>query len=198
MADTTETRIALYGGSFDPIHMGHLIIAEEARWQCDLETVLFVVTAHPPHKKEPRVDAESRLKMVEMAIDSEPGFRPSRIEIDRGGSSYTEETLKELQGTYPGADLYLIVGADSVLDFSAWRNPEAVIDMSNVVVIPRPGFDLSKMEPSLRGKVRILEGPAVEISSTMLRQRLRENKPVRFLIPDKVGRYIQEKRLYRD
>lgn len=191
-------KIGVFGGSFNPIHMGHLIIAEEARWQCDLETVLFIVTAHPPHKKEPRVDAESRFKMVEMAIDNEPDFRPSRIEIDRGGNSYTEETLKELQAAYPGADLYLIVGADSVLDFSAWKNPEAVIDMSHVVVVPRPGFDLSQMEPSLRAKVRVLEGPAVEISSTMIRQRLRENKTVRFLIPDKVERYIQEQRLYRD
>jgi nicotinate-nucleotide adenylyltransferase len=189
-------KIGVFGGSFDPIHIGHLIIAEEARWQCRLDTVLFVVTAHPPHKKEPRVDAETRFEMVRLALDGQPDFRPSRIEIDRGGSSYTEETLKELRCEYGNVPFYLIVGGDSVLDFSAWKNPEAVIGMTRIVVLPRPGFDLSQMDPRIQGKVWVLEGPSIELSSTILRKRLREGKSIRFLVPEGVEKFIRERALY--
>ncbi|UCD56159.1 MAG: nicotinate-nucleotide adenylyltransferase [Candidatus Hydrogenedentota bacterium] len=189
-------KIGIFGGSFDPIHIGHLIIAEEASWQCGLDTVLFMVTSHPPHKKEPEASAEDRFKMVEIATDGEPRFRPSRMEIERGGSSYTEETLKELHRLYPEASFYLIVGADSVLDFSVWKHPNAVIEMAKLVVAPRPGFDLLQMEPMVQGKTCILQGPAVALSSTMIRERLHEGKPVRFLVPGAVERYISERRLY--
>jgi nicotinate-nucleotide adenylyltransferase len=191
-------KIGILGGTFDPIHIGHLIIAEEARWQCELDAVLFVVTSHPPHKKEPEAGVEDRFRMVELATEGEPAFRPSRIEIERGGDSYTAETLKELLRLYPGASLHLIVGADSVIDFSDWKNPDAVIEMADVVVASRPGFDPSQMEPRLRGRTHILHSPAVEISSTMIRKRLHDGKPVRFLVPESVERYIRERRLYSD
>ncbi len=189
-------KIGILGGTFDPIHTGHLIIAEEARWQCELDIVLFIVTSHPPHKKEPEAAAEDRFRMVELATVGEPAFRPSRIEIERGGNSYTAETLRELLRMYPGASLHLIVGADSVIDFSDWKNPEAVIEMADVVVASRPGFDLSQMEPRLRGRTRVLQSPAVEISSTMIRKRLHDGKSVRFLVPEAVERYIRERQLY--
>ena len=112
-------RIGILGGSFDPPHIGHLIVAEEARWQCELETILFMVTSHPPHKGEPEAAPEDRFRMVEIATDGAPAFCPSRMEIERGGSSYTAQTLQELRRLYPDASLYLIVGADSVLDLSA-------------------------------------------------------------------------------
>ena len=137
-------KIGIFGGSFDPIHIGHLVIAQEARWQCNLDRVLFMVSSNPPHKHEPEASVQDRLKMVELAIEGEECFETSRIEIERGGHSYTSETLKELHRLYPNASFYLIVGADSVLDFSTWKTPEAVIEMANVVVAPRPGFDLSK------------------------------------------------------
>ncbi|GAB4342904.1 MAG: nicotinate-nucleotide adenylyltransferase [Candidatus Abyssubacteria bacterium] len=189
-------KLGIMGGTFDPIHIGHLIIAEEARWQCGLDTVLFIVTRQPPHKKAPEAGAEDRFKMVELATGAVQGFRPSRIEIERGGNSYTAETLRELKRIHPDAAMYLIVGSDSVIDFSDWKNPDAVIEMAEVVVAPRPGFDLAQMEPRLRGKARVLDAPTFSISSTMLRERLHNGKPIRFLVPEPVERYIQERRLY--
>ena len=191
-------KIGILGGSFDPIHIGHLAIAQEARWQCGLDVVLFMVTARPPHKKEPEAPVEHRLRMVELAIENESTFLPSRIEIERGGASYTAETLKELRRIYPDGSFYLIVGADSVLDFSAWKHPERVIEMSNVVVAPRAGFNLSQMEPGMEGKAHILQSVTIEISSTLIRARLHEGKPVRFFVPDVVERYIREHKLYSD
>ena len=189
-------RIGMLGGSFDPPHIGHLIIAEEARWQCELDTILFMVTSHPPHKSEPEAAPEDRFRMVELAIEGMPSFSPSRMEIDRGGSSYTAQTLKELHRLYPNASLYLIIGADSVLDLSAWKNPDAVVEMANLVVAPRPGFDLSQMEPRLQDKTHVLETPTVAISSTLIRRRLHGGESIRFLVPDAVERYIREHKLY--
>ncbi len=180
-----HARIGVFGGSFDPIHVGHLVIAQEARWQCELDMVLFVITAHPPHKQEPEASGLDRLKMVELAIGDEEGFEVSRIEIERGGRSYTSETLKELHQLYPTSSFYLIVGADSALDFSTWKTPEAVIELANVVVAPRPGFDLSEISPALKGKTRVFQVPTLALSSTMIRQRRREGKPIRFLVPKK-------------
>lgn len=190
------TRIGVFGGSFDPIHIGHLVIAQEARWQCELDMVLFVVSAHPPHKQEPEASVQDRLKMVEMAVEGEEGFEVSRIEIERGGHSYTSETLKELHQLYPTASFHLIVGADSALDFSTWKTPETVVELANVIVAPRPGFDLSKMEPALRGKTRVFQTPTLALSSTMIRQRLREGKPIRFLVPTSVEQYIHDRDLF--
>jgi nicotinate-nucleotide adenylyltransferase len=134
--------------------------------------------------------------MVASAIQGEPAFRVSPIEIERGGASYTAETLKEIGRLHPGASLYLIVGADSAVDFSSWKDPEAVVDMANVVVAPRPGFDLSEMEPRLRGKAQVFQSPTLELSSTMIRERLRTGRPVRFLVPEAVEHYIRERGLY--
>jgi nicotinate-nucleotide adenylyltransferase len=189
-------KIGVFGGSFDPIHIGHLAIAQEARWQFELDVVLFMVTAHPPHKKEPEAPVEHRLRMVESAIEDEPYFEPSRIEIERGGDSYTAETLRQLRKMYPQASLYLIVGSDSAIDFSTWKNPEEVIEMANVVIASRPGFDLSLMEPRLKGKADISRFPALELSSTTIRERLRSGRPIRFLVPEVVERYIREHGLY--
>ena len=191
-------RIGMLGGSFDPPHIGHLVIAEEARWQCELETILFMVTSHPPHKREPEAAPDDRFRMVELAIDGVPAFSPSRMEIERGGSSYTAQTLKELHRLYPDSSLHLIVGADSVLDLSAWKNPDAVVEMANLIVAPRPGFDLSQMEPSLRNRTRVLQTPTVAISSTLIRRRLHNGESIRFLVPEAVERYIHKHRLYSD
>lgn len=190
-------RIGVFGGSFDPIHTGHLEISREAFRQCRLDMVLFVVAAIPPHKKAPKIPVERRLEMVELAIANEPGFHASRIEIERGGPSYTAETLRELRGEYAEASFFLIVGADSAIDFSSWKNPQAVIEMSNIVVAPRPGFDSSTMEPRLRSKSIILESPELDISSTTIRKRLREGKSIEALVPPSVEEYIRARGLYR-
>ena len=196
--DIEQKRIGVFGGSFDPIHIGHLAIAQEALWQCNLDIVLFMVAALPPHKKEPEASVEHRLRMVELAVVGETAFHPSRIEIERGGASYTAETLAELHRLYPGASFFLIVGADSAIDFSSWKDPDAVIERASVVIAPRPGFNLSEMEPRLEGKAQVFQSPTIELSSTMIRKRLHENRPVRFLVPDAAERYIHEHGLYSD
>ncbi len=190
-------RIGVFGGSFDPIHIGHLEISREALRQCKLDMVLFVVAAIPPHKKTPEVPVARRLEMVELAIADEPDFHASRIEIQRGGPSYTAETLRELRGGYAEASFFLIVGADSAIDFSLWKSPDVVIEMANVVIAPRPGFDPSTMEPRLRSKALVLESPELDISSTVIRKRLREGKSIEALVPAVVDRYIRAHDLYR-
>lgn len=194
--DAGPKRIGVFGGSFDPIHVGHLAISREALRRCGLDVVLFIVAAVPPHKKEPDASVEHRLRMVELAVEDEPDFQPSRIEIERDGASYTAETLRELRAIYPGASFYLIVGADSAIDFSSWKTPDAVIEMANVVIAPRPGFDPSEMEPRLRSEAHVLQSPEIDVSSTIIRKRTREGKPVGSLVPAAVDRYIREHRLY--
>jgi nicotinate-nucleotide adenylyltransferase len=190
-------KIGILGGTFDPIHIGHLIIAQEALWQCGLDRVLFMVTALPPHKKEPRATAKARYEMVELALDGMREFQPSRLEIDRGGSSYTVQTLRELHRLYPESAHYWIVGGDSILEFQTWEDPGDVIALANLIVAPRPGFDLSKVDAALENKIILLNNsPQVNISSTELRKRLREGAPVRFLIPKVVEEYIYGHRLY--
>jgi nicotinate-nucleotide adenylyltransferase len=188
--------MGVFGGSFDPIHIGHLIIAHEALWRFDLDTVLFVVTAHPPHKQEPEAPVRDRLEMVALAVACEESFVTSRIEIDRGGESYTADTLRELRRLHPDASFYLIVGGDSLLDFSNWKEPETVIQMAHVIAAPRPGFDVSNMESSLEKKTEVFQAPTLAISSTMIRERLHAGQPIRFLVPEPVERYIYERHLY--
>jgi nicotinate-nucleotide adenylyltransferase len=189
-------KIGVLGGTFDPIHIGHLIIAQEALWQCGLDRVLFMVTAQPPHKKAPKAGAEDRYAMVELALNGTRGFQPSRLEIERGGNSYTVQTLHELHRVYPEAAHYWIVGGDSLLEFRMWEDPDDVIRLANLIVAPRPGFDLSKVDPALGGKVIVLDSPQVGISSTEVRRRIQEGAPVRFLIPRVVEEYIYGHRLY--
>jgi nicotinate-nucleotide adenylyltransferase len=189
-------KIGILGGTFDPIHIGHLIIAQEALWQCRLDCVLFMVTARPPHKRAPEAVAEHRYKMVELAIEKRKGFRPSRLEIERGGNSYTVQTLRELQRLYPDASHYWIVGGDSILEFKTWEDPEDVIRLANLIVAPRPGFDLSGVDPALNGRITILDTPQIDISSTTIRKRIHEGRPIGFLIPAQVEDYIQRNRLY--
>ncbi len=189
-------KIGILGGTFDPVHIGHLIIGQEALWQCELDCVLFMVTAQPPHKKAPRVSAEDRFRMVELATTGVEEFRPSRLEIERGGNSYTVQTLRELHRLYPNAAHFWIVGGDSVLEFRTWEDPEDVIRLANLIVAPRPGFNISQIDPALQGKVVALDIPQIDISSTEIRRRLREGNPVRFLVPKQVEDYIQEHGLY--
>ncbi|RJP16074.1 MAG: nicotinate-nucleotide adenylyltransferase [Candidatus Abyssobacteria bacterium SURF_5] len=189
-------KIGILGGTFDPIHIGHLVIAQEALWQCELDRVLFMVTAQPPHKKAPRARAEDRYNMVELALQGITEFQPSRLEIERGGNSYTVQTLHELHRLYPAASHYWIVGGDSILEFQTWEDPEDVIRLANLIVAPRPGFDLSKVDPALRNKIIVLDAPQVDVSSTQIRRRITEKQPVRFLLPKIVEEYIYGHRLY--
>ena len=193
--------LGVLGGTFDPIHLGHLILGEQVREQLGLDRVLFVPSARPPHKLGDRIaDAEHRLAMVELAVTSNPHFAVSRRELDRVGPSYTITTIKELRSQGHG-QVYFVLGADAVLDLRSWREPDELLRACQVVAAARPGFDLSRISRALgaerASRVRVLDIPQIEISSTDLRQRVAAGRSLRYLVPDAVGDYIAEKGLYR-
>ncbi len=188
----------ILGGTFDPIHFGHLAIAEEARERLGLARVLFIPTGAPPHKPRGRADAEDRRRMAELAVADNPAFAVSRLEIDRPGRSYTVETLRALRAQYPEADFTLLLGADMALEFHRWRDPEGILAQATVAAITRPGYDLSHLAAlPTAGRITPLEAPGLLISSTDLRARVREGRSIRYLVPAAVREYIAARALYR-
>jgi nicotinate (nicotinamide) nucleotide adenylyltransferase len=196
-------RIGVLGGAFDPIHHAHLFSAEVAAAACDLERVLLVPASRSPLKGRSTAPPAERVAMARLAAAANPRLEVSTLEIDRPPPSYTADTLANLQQTYPGADLYLILGVDALQDFLRWRQPERILDLSQLVVVARPGFDLAIPPPLIAQlghratRIRLLPMPRLEISSTEIRRRLLAGEPVRYLLPDAVERYIRQRRLYR-
>ncbi len=190
------------GGTFDPIHFGHLILAEQAREALNLSRVVFVTAGSPPHKAGAVVSpAEKRFQMVSIAIEGNSNFECSRMEIDRPGPSYTVDTLRALRSEYPAdTRIYLLLGADEAKDFALWRDPEGILDMATVVVANRPGISTQEQLSNLPGDIgkRMvrLQMPGVDISSTDIRQRVAEGRSIRYLVPAGVEEYITEHRLY--
>ncbi len=189
------------GGTFDPIHYGHLLLAEQAREQLGLSRVLFIPSGKPPHKlTRPVSDAEHRLHMTELAIRGNDAFEVSSCEIERDGPSYTIATIRELKAA-TGAEIVFITGADSVLDMPMWRMPEAILSEATVVTFPRPGFDLGRIGEALgdglAGRVRVLEGPMIALSSSDIRARVARGLSIRYMVPDAVDQYIRAHGLYR-
>jgi len=196
------TRIGVLGGSFDPIHYGHLAVAEEMRVQQALDAVLFVPTRQAPHKGAGVATAEQRYLMTQLAIAGNPCFFVSRIELDRSGPSYTVETLRELHIQYPTADLYFIIGADMAMDFYNWREPEIIMELAQVVAVNRPGLALEQVRHQLEwpqvSRMLFAEVPALDISSTDLRARTAGGRSLRYLTPEPVAVYIAKEGLYRE
>lgn len=198
---TGELRIGILGGIFDPIHYGHLTIAEEARYHFALREVVFVPCGNPPHKQEGIItEAKHRLAMTRLALTDNPAFRLSSMEIDRPGLSYAIDTIELLQQEYGAAKLYFIMGADAILELETWKEPQRLAAACQVVAATRPGYDLGGLERTL-GKeiasgIALLEAPGVAISSREIRQRVRQGAPIRYLVPEAVGRYITDHRLY--
>ena len=191
-------RIGILGGTFDPIHLGHLIIAQEALAHCCLDRVLFVPSADPPHKNAAEMaPAEARARMVALALDGHPRFELCRIELERSGKSYTVETLRQLRGKLGTAtEFFLIVGADNAPEMSTWCDPLAVLDLAHVTVMGRPGFLPDDIDKRIAARMRFLETPLIEISSTQIRFRIRTGMPIRYWVPETVARYIETRRLY--
>ncbi len=193
------SRIALFGGSFDPIHVGHLAIAEAARRQLGLDEVVFVPARRNPLKEhEPEVSAEDRYEMVRHALDASPGMRASRVEVDRAATSYTIDTLRAFAGT--GVELSVILGADALTDVPRWREPEAVLALATLLVAKRPGApdpDLGAIRAlSPKARLRLLESPLVDLSSRELRAYARAGGSLRYLVPEPAWRYAAEHGLY--
>lgn len=199
-------RRGILGGTFDPVHTGHLILAQEALWRLRLDEVWFIPTGSPWMKRgEPVTDRERRRAMVELAIAGNPAFRCSPIELDRPGETYTVDTLEALRsGEMAGDELLFVMGADALRSMHLWKSPKRVLELVRVVVALRPGHgepDLSRLEeidPDAAERVMTVRAPLIEISGTELRRRISLGETVRYLVPDAVGAYITENNLYRD
>lgn len=200
---SNERRIGIMGGTFDPIHTGHLIIAEEARYRFGLEKVIFIPTGTPPHKpNQPTTDAEIRFEMTVLATRDNPAFETSRIEIDRPGFSYTVDTLAEFKSIFgENTRLYLITGADAILEILTWHKPEKLLGMCELIAAARPGYDLKdvakRLPKEFLDSTIFLEVPGISISSTELRDRIARDMPIKYLVPRSVEEYIREKGLYK-
>ena len=196
------TRLGVLGGTFDPIHMGHLILGEAAREQLDLDLVLFVPTGQPWRKAGRDISpARDRLAMVQLAIEGNPAFEASSIETEREGPSYSHETLEILANDNPGAALYLILGTDALVDLPHWRSPERIVELATLAVASRTdGGGGDQSEAALAGfqaRVLKLSMPEIGISASVIRERVAHGKSVRYLVSPGVAAYIKECSLYR-
>lgn len=198
----TLRKIGIMGGTFDPIHFGHLVVAEEAFYALSLSEVIFVPTGNPPHKRFSEVsDAEIRYTMTLLATLDNPHFSVSRVEINRKTASHTVDTLREMRHWYQtgSVEFYFITGMDAVLSIDTWKEPEAITDLCSLVAVSRPGYNPKKMEdlPSkIRNAIIPLEIPLLAISSTEIRTRIKEGRSIRYLVPWTIENYIFKKKLY--
>ena len=194
-------RLGLMGGTFDPVHYGHLVIAEETRLVFGLDRVDFVTSADPPHKKGYEITpAEHRYAMTLLATASNPFFRVSRREIERAGPSYSIDTIQEYQREFPDAEIFFITGADAILEILTWHRADEAIRLCTFVAATRPGYDLAKMERVLPAsylpQIRRITVPGVDFSSTDIRERVRRGQPIKYLVPEAVEAYIAKYNLY--
>ncbi len=191
-----DMRIGMLGGTFNPIHMGHLALAQECRRCLSLDKVVFIPAYSPPHKDvEYRVSAVDRLNMVHLCVDGDSGFEISTYEIDKQGTSYTVETIEHFRDKYGrDARLFFLTGSDSAKDLSTWREVDRILSMTTFVIASRPGWDMDTLFDEKVTRVLI---PRIDVSSTVVRDRVRNNEPVDHLVPPAVVRYIREKGLYK-
>ena len=193
-------RVGLFGGTFDPPHLGHLALAEWARVQLDLESVVFVVAGAPPHKRGRALSPpESRLAMVRRAIHGNPAFLASTVELRRSGPSFTVDTVKQFAQASPRTHHFLLMGADMFDGFATWVQPHEILRHVTLAVALRPGARAPRRTPydSMGRGVVWLDNPGLEVSSSHLRARARAGESLRYLTPDRVRRYLEEHRLYR-
>ena len=204
MPDKLHERVGLFGGTFDPPHVGHLILAAEAKWQLELTRVLWMVTPDPPHKQEQLITSlEHRLAMVKLAIEDEPSFELSDIELNRPGPHYTLDTIKLLAEQNPDAEIVPIIGGDSLNDLPTWHKPKDILFAAHWVgVMRRPGEetnlqDLERELPGISSKVHYVDAPLLEIASREIRTRAATGKPFRYYLPESVYEYIEQHHLYQ-
>lgn len=187
-------RIGVMGGTFDPIHNGHLVAASEVASAFALDEVLFVPTGDP-WQKQTVTEGEHRYLMTVIATASNPRFKVSRVDIDRGGATYTVDTLRDLRAAHPDADLFFITGADAITQILGWRNAEELWGLAHFVAVTRPGHSLN-LPDAPAGAISVLEIPALAISSTDVRERAAAGKPLWYLVPDGIVQYIAKHELY--
>lgn len=193
-------RVGLFGGTFDPPHLGHLALAEWARVRLRLDRVVFVVAGEPPHKRgRVRSDPAHRLALTRRAVRGNPAFQVSTVELRRNGPSYTVDTVREFADDAAGASLFLLMGADMFETFSTWVQPQEILRYAALAVALRPGARAPRRTPyDTMGKgVVWLDNPGLEVSSSHLRKQAVSGASLRYLVPDPVARYVEQHRLYR-
>ena len=205
--DSNTKRIAIMGGTFDPIHFGHLAAAENVRKLYGFDSIIFMPSGDPPHKIGISVSsAEDRYVMVQMATASNPYFKASRMEIDRVGKTYTVDTIKELR-IFLGdkAEIFFITGSDALLEIMTWKNPTELLSLCSLIAVARPGYKIealknkiSELKKNYQSDIRIAKVASINISSTVIRNRVRSNLPIKYMVPECVESYIYKNNLYID
>ncbi len=196
-------RIGVFGGTFDPIHLGHLIIAEQCRHSLHLDAVWFVPAGDPPHKPDQALSpAAERVTMLELALAGRECFAIDFVDLERAGPSYTVDTLARLRLAHPDSEFAFIMGADSLMELHTWREPERIVALSEIAVARRPNVAIDETlaisrVPGLRGRLHIVDVPLIGISSRDLRRRVAAGEPIAFQVPDEVERHIRRQGLYR-
>lgn len=198
-------KVGIFGGTLDPIHMGHLIIAQSAMQALSLEKVVFMPSGNPPHKNTMNItDAYKRLEMVKYAIDNNDNFMYSDFELKRDGIIYTSDTLKLLKDKYKDIELYFIMGADSLLAIETWHEPENIFRLCNIVVADRDLLNLELirkiqyLKQKYDAEIFHIESPLIDISSSYIRECIKSGKSIRYLVHDNVAKYIYENGIYQD
>lgn len=193
-------RLGLFGGTFDPIHLGHLILAETCREACGLDRVWFVVAGEPPHKRERRTDVDDRIEMVKIAIAGNASFELSDIETKRPGPHYSVETLEQVRIERPEDELFFLIGGDSLTELASWRSPERIVELARLVVVNRPGW----IPPTELADTRLVsaiyqyvEIPPIGIASRDIRDRAAAGSTIRYRVPRGVEEYIRLRKLYQ-
>lgn len=192
----TKVRLGVMGGTFDPIHNGHLVAASEAAAAFNLSEVIFVPTGEPWQKTRKVTKSEDRYLMTVVATASNPRFKVSRVDIDRDGPTYTIDTLRDIRAMHPDAELFFITGADAIKQILEWKDVDQIWPLAHFVAVTRPGHKL-ELPPAPSGAISVLEIPALAISSTDVRARVAEGEPVWYLVPDGVVQYIGKHNLYQ-
>jgi nicotinate-nucleotide adenylyltransferase len=198
-------RIGVFGGTFDPIHLGHLRVAEEVAEHYRLERVIFIPSGIPPHRQQPETSATHRLCMVRCALSGNANFATSPVELQRPGKSYTIDTLAKLAQLHPNAEFYLIIGADQMLKLKKWYQSEQLFEYCKIVAVSRPGTPLPEIQAKMAADfstaalqhISFFPVSALDISSTEIRKKIRQHKSIRYLIPLKVRQYIDLHHLYQ-
>ena len=190
-------RVGIFGGSFNPPHAAHLIVAEVVREQFDLDQILWVPNRQSPFKGEHELaPASVRLEMVRLAVRENDTFAISDVELRRDGLSYTVDTIRHLQDEHPEADYHLVIGSDSLTGFRDWREPDEILRRVPLIVYPRSGYEDAKPPLESEGRIHLARAPLLDLSSTDLRRRMRDGHTIRYMVPDAVYRYIHERGLY--
>lgn len=197
-------KLGIFGGTFDPVHFGHLLLAEQCREQCGLDEVWFVPAGTPPHKLAQAIaPAKQRAEMLDLAVSGHAAFRVDRRELDRSGPSYTVETLRDLHVEDSTREFFFLLGADSLSDLPTWREPQAIFELAALVVVNRGNRSPPDVGPvwqvlgrDFSNRLQVVSIPACELSSSDIRRRVRESRSIRFMVPRAVECYIEAHRLY--